>query len=238
MGSHYYDKGEFKLPSVTTIISDCNDKSGALTNWAAAQACLWIKENTLTDFYGRDKEFYIVFPEDLEAAAKNYREVSQKALEIGSMTHAAIEEWLQTGREPIEPREEVLAAFVAFLEFFDEHSMKPIELEFSVYGDCWAGTLDYYGEFNGKLYVIDFKTSKYHYPNETGPQIAAYRSALKKPVDGCGILRLDKISGYPDWKDFSKRYERDLEHFLLMLPLFMHRHPRIRKNSGWDLKPF
>ena len=236
---HYYNKGEFKLPSVTTIISDCNDKSGALTNWAANQACEWIKVNCERSLDPTSMEpYYIVAESNLDNAAKNFRDVSNKALEIGSQTHSAIEHWLQTGKEPIEPREEVLAAFVAFLEFFDEHAMKPIELEFSVYGDCWAGTLDYYGWFNDKLYVIDFKTSKYHYQNETGPQIAAYRSALKKPVDGCGILRLDKISGYPDWKDFSRRYERDLEHFLLMLPLFMHRHPRIRKNSGWDLKPF
>ena len=234
MGSHYYDKGEFKLPSVTTIISDCNDKSGALTNWAAAQACLWIKENTLTDFYGRDKEFYIVFPEDLEAAAKNYREVSQKALEIGSMTHAAIEEWLQTGKEPQNPLPEVTNAFLAFLEFFDAHKMKTLEIEFSVYGDYWGGTLDLYCEFNGKRYVIDFKTSKAHYPNEMGPQIAAYRSRVNGKVDGCGILRLDKITGYPDWKDYSKRYIRDLEHFHLMVQLYLHRHPRIARAAGWN----
>ena len=237
MGSHYYDKGEFKLPSVTTIISDCNDKSGALTNWAAAQACEWIKANCEQPWLDHDSDAYIVFPDDLTEAAKNYREVSQKALDIGSQTHAAIEEWLQTGKEPQNPLPEVENAFLAFLEFFDAHKMKTMEVEFSVYGDYWGGTLDWYGQYDGKLYVWDWKTSKYHYPNEHGPQIAAYRSAVRSKVEGCGILRIDKETGYPDPKDYSKRYEKDLEHFLLMVPLFLHRHPKIAKNAGY-INPF
>jgi len=101
MGTHYYDKGEYKLPSVTTIISDCNDKSAALTNWAARMVCDWIRENC----EDMDPKFgpnygYQVTEVELESAAKNFREVSNKALEIGSQTHAAIEEWLQTGKEP------------------------------------------------------------------------------------------------------------------------------------------
>ena len=115
--------------------------------------------------------------------------------------------------------------------------MKTIEIEFSVYGDYFAGTLDWYGEYDGKLYVWDWKTSKHHYPNEHGPQIAAYRSRVNAKVEGCGVLRIDKETGYPDPKDYSKRYIKDLEHFNLMVPLFMHRHPRISKNAGY-IHPF
>ena len=166
MGTHYYDKGEYKLPSVTTIISDCNDKSAALTNWAAAQACEWIRANCKDDMnWGSEERFYEVYEDDLTNAAKNFREVSQKALEIGSMTHAAIEEWLKTGKEPQNPLPEVTNAFLAFLEFFDAHKMKTLEIEFSVYGDYWGGTLDWYGIFDDKYYVIDCKSSKAHYPN-------------------------------------------------------------------------
>ena len=233
--THYYDKGEYKLPSVTTIISDCNDKSAALTNWAASQACEWIRENCRVTGRNFDTgDDYCVSDEDLESAAKNYREVSNKALEIGSMTHAAIEEWLQTGKEPQDPLPEVTNAFLAFLEFFDAHHMKTLEVEFSVYGDYWAGTLDWYGEYDGKLYVWDWKTSKYHYPNEHGPQIAAYRSRVNAKVEGCGILRIDKETGYPDPKDYSKRYIKDLEHFNLMVPLYLHRHPKIAKAAGYN----
>ena len=230
---HYYNKGELKLPSVTTIESDCTDKSQALCQWSANMVCEWIKQK-IKPSCGE----WTVTEEDLDKARMNYREVSKDALDIGSTVHAAIEEWLKTGNEPKDPRPEVLSAFLAFLEFFDAHNMETIEVEFTVYGDYWAGTLDLYCEFNGKRYVIDFKTSKAHYPNEMGPQIAAYRSRVNDKVDGCGILRLDKITGYPDWKDYSKRYIRDLEHFSLMVPLYMHRHPMIARAAGWHNRPF
>ena len=233
--THYYDKGKFKLPSVTSIISDCNDKSGALTNWAAKMACEWIRENCEKQYMPAlwTDPGYLIFEDDLDNAAKNFRDVSQKALDIGSQTHAAIEHWLKTGKEPQNPLPEVTNAFLAFLEFFDAHKMKTLEVEFSVYGDYWAGTLDWYGKYDGKFYVWDWKTSKYHYPNEHGPQIAAYRSRVNAKVEGCGILRIDKQTGYPDPKDYSKRYMKDLEHFNLMVPLYLHRHPKIAKAAGF-----
>ena len=132
-----------------------------------------------------------------------------------------------------EQKDQVRAAFVAFLEFYADHKMEPFGLEFSVFGDYWGGTLDYVGKFDGKVYVIDFKTSKAHYVHEHGPQIAAYRSAVKTPVEGCGVLRLDKLTGYPDFKDYSKRYEKDLMEFKLMLPLYLHRHPKIAAGAGY-----
>jgi hypothetical protein len=211
--------------------------------WSINMNNQWLTENCRKSPKGHcagvylDGQKYLVSEEDFKTSAKNFREVSQKALDIGSDTHTAIEEWLKFGREPLDPRPEVLAAFVAFLEFWDLHKMEAIKIEHQVLGDYWGGTLDFYGLFDGKLYVIDWKSSKNHYPNEHGPQIAAYRSAVKSKVDGCGVLRLDKITGFPDWKDYSKRYEKDLEHFRLMVPLYLHRHPRIAKNAGYN-SPF
>ena len=236
--THYYDRDEFKLPSVTSIISDCSNKSGPLTQWAANMTVEWIKANCAASQVEFDETLWTVTQEDLNSARFNFREVSQEALDIGSAVHSAIETWLKHGKEPINPSEQVLAGFVAFLEFYDKHDMKPRELEFSVYGDYWAGTLDYYGWFNEKRYVIDLKTSKAHYPDEHGPQIAAYRSALSETthyiIDGCGILRLDKETGYPDFKDYSKRYEKDLKTFFLMKELYLHRHPKIAKKAGFN----
>ena len=245
--SHKYKHKGFVKPSVTTIISDCNDKSGALTQWAANMACEWIRANCEQPWFDKtgnesavepnitaSSDCYIVFPDELDLAAKNFRDVSKDALEIGSEVHASIEEWLKTGREPINPREEVLSAFIAFLEFFDAHKMRTIKIEHKVYGDYWGGMLDWYGEYDGKLYVWDWKTSKHHYPNEHGPQIAAYRSRVNAKVEGCGVLRIDKTTGYPDPKDYSKRYLKDLEHFNLMVPLYLHRHPRIAKAAGFQ----
>jgi hypothetical protein len=227
--THYYKDGKWSKPGVTSIIADSHDKSGPLTQWAANMVVKWIHQNVGQEEIG----IFPVTDEHLEKARFNYREVSQTALDIGSEVHHAIEIWLQTKQEPINPKDEVLSAFVAFLEFYDEHEMEPIKLEHSVIGDYWGGTLDYYGWFDGKLYVIDFKSSKGHYIHEHGPQIAAYRSEVKEPCDGCAVLRLDKTTGYPDFKDYSKRWKKDLKEFKLMVPLYMHRHPRIAKAAGW-----
>ena len=131
-----------------------------------------------------------------------------------------------------EQKEKVLAGFVAFLEWKDEVHLKPHALEKTVYGNCWAGTLDFWGLINDELYVVDFKTSKAIYPNDMGPQIAAYRSRSELTT-GSGILRLDKETGLPEWKDFSSRYDSDLKIFNKMVELYMLRHPRIAKKAGW-----
>lgn len=122
-------------------------------------------------------------------------------------------------------------AFGAFLQWADDNQLEPISAEKTVYGDCWAGTLDLECTLNGTHTVIDFKTSKAFYP-EYRPQIAAYRSAT--PAKASGILRLDKETGIPEYKDFSKSYKKDIREFELALELYMHRHPRIAQKAGWE----
>lgn len=234
---HRYEHNGFSKPSVTEIIGDCNDKSNALLPWATKAVCDHIRLNCEGEIDPPSgKMFYEVWDSELDGAQKNYRDISQTALDVGTDVHTAVEVWLKYGKEPKNPRPEVLAGFVAFIEFYDEHNMDPIEggLEMKVHGKYYGGTLDYYGMFDGSIYVIDFKTSKNHYIHEHGPQIAAYRSAVKTPCDGCGVLRLDKTTGYPDFKDYSKRYEADLKEFELMVPLFLHRHKRIAKAAGYN----
>ena len=237
--THYYKDKEWSKPGVTSIIADCHDKSGPLTQWAANMVVEWIRQNCPKALFldmghlEKSSDEFCVSEEDLDEARFNYKSISEKALNIGSEVHSAIENWLKFKKEPITPHDEIKAGFKAFIEFYNDNKMEPFALEQSVIGDYWGGTLDYYGLFNNKFYVIDFKTSKYHYPNEHGPQIAAYRSEVKGPCEGCGILRLDKETGKPDFKDYSKRYEKDLKHFQLMVPLYMHRHPIIAKNAGW-----
>lgn len=251
--SHTYKKGEYEYSSVTTIISDCTDKSAPLTQWAANMVVEWIKENCnhieLKEHYP-----YEITNEELDKARFNFREVSQKALDIGSDVHNAIETHLK-GKEHALKTKEAENAFQAFLEWSKEHDLKPIKLEQTVYGNHWAGTLDFYGHFNSKLYVIDWKSSKAHYP-EMRYQVAAYRRAKyielfieilkkkdyfkyketynKKIALGSGILRLDKETGMPDWKDHSKTYEKDLKVFNKMVDLYFERHPRIAKKAGWE----
>ena len=120
------------------------------------------------------------------------------------------------------------------MKWKDDNDVKPIYLEQTVSSKYWAGTLDFLGWYNGKLYVIDWKSSKSFYP-EMRYQIAAYRSAAPRHgVEGCAVLRLDKLTGLPEFKDYSKTYEKDLKVFNAMVDLFYLRHPRLAKKAGYE----
>jgi len=266
-----YEKEGIKYPRCTQIIGDCTDKSGALIQWGANCVVEWIRDNC-DKFYneyeeGTQDKTYIIDDYALNQARFAYKTVSDKALDVGSEVHRLVEHFLQwkldgkglwSRKIPKKEKVEVTNAFNAFYKWQEEHNLKPIELEKTVYGSRWAGTLDFYGYFDDKLYVIDWKTSKPKnkktgkgiYP-EMRYQVAAYRSArtylptekpkdfdehaakeakrLSNPIEGCGVLRLDKETGMPDWNDTSKSYERDLRVFNRMVDLYFERHPRVAK---------
>ncbi len=231
-------------PRCTTIISDATNNSAPLIQWGANQVCQWIRENCKEDFnWGSEEKFYEVYEEELNNARFHFREVSQKALDIGSEVHNMIENYYKKDRIatvkiiPENIRDEVRNAFKAFIDWSEENDLKPIEVEKKVYGDKWAGTLDFYGFINGNLYIIDWKSSKAHNP-EMRYQVAAYRYAhsyglesdIRNPLaTHNGVLRLDKETGLPDFKDHSKTYEQDLKVFNAMVDLYYLRHPRIQK---------
>ena len=257
--SRYYKYNELKLPSVTTIIADCTDKSAPLTQWAANMVCQHIRDccvhtkvSISVNIPGLpDKDYYEVTEQDLNDARFNFRKVSQEALDTGSEVHDWIETYLKSECYPdfdykfyYDLKPEVHNAVSAFLGWAEDNNLKPISIEKTVYGNGWAGMLDFFGYLNGKLYVLDWKSSKVIYP-EMRYQIAAYRSETPrmKQIDqsddkenwvetGCGILRLDKETGLPEFKDTSKTYEQDLNVFNKMVELYFARHPIIRKNAG------
>lgn len=240
-----YKKDGKELPRCTDIISDCTDKSGPLTQWAANMVCEWIRKNG--NYVPLEHPFFkngywCLDESNLEQARIHFKEISQTALDVGSMVHKAVEDYLK-GKPVVftaETPDQVQEAFAAFRKWENDHNLKPISLEQTVYGDCWAGTLDFLGYFDDKLYVIDWKSSKAHY-KEMDYQVAAYRSVsdgIDKPfsdiAQGCGVLRLDKETGLPEWKDTSKTYEKDLAVFNAMKRLYFLRHPKVAKNAGWN----
>jgi hypothetical protein len=223
-----YQDGDLKKPSVTTIIGDCSDKSGPLTQWAANCVVKWIEENSYKDVQ-KDEVYFVIKEAVLEAARTNYKTVSQTALDVGSMVHGAIETYLTTGAMLETENEQAAAGFKAFIDWAAEHELKTHHCELQVLSKYWGGTMDWLGMLNGKLTVIDFKTSKAIYP-EYRYQIAAYRSVVG--AEASGILRLDKETGLPEYKDFSKTYEADLAVFNAMVNLYFLRHPRVAKAAG------
>ena len=234
--------GKNVIPSVTDIIGDSTDG----TNWAipygANQACDWIAEHCeWEDWDDIEPGFYKVGISELRKKHKDEKEYpdnaryahkhhSQKARDIGTEVHNAIEQYFR-GKPYTLTSPEARNAFVAFLDWKDEHNLKPISLEQTVYGDvdgyCWAGTMDIECYLNDKRTVIDHKTSKDFYWDSMGPQIAAYKSLTD--ATHCGILRLDKESGMPFYRDRTKYFDRDLRIFKNMVRIYMDRHPVIAK---------
>ena len=241
-------KGKNVIPSVTEIIGDCTDGTPWAIPYGANQACDWIIGECEWDtLESQDEGYYKVTDEDLRKRLKGEKDYpnnaryahkhhSQKALDIGSEVHNAIEQYLKYPEKyensyPTLSTLEAREAFRAFVVWKTEHNLKPISLEQTVYGDvdgyCWAGTMDIECYLNDKRTVIDFKTSKDFYWDSMGPQIAAYKSLTD--ATHCGILRLDKESGMPFYRDRTKYYERDLKIFKHMVRIYMLRHPKIAK---------
>lgn len=216
-----YEKDGIKYPRCTDIISDCTNKSDGLIQWAANQVVEWIRENS-----DRNGNLFLVTGSDLDDARYNFKETSQTALDVGSEVHNAIEKHLK-GECYTLTSDQAKNGFEAFLQWQEVNKLIPEALELTMYSKRWAGTLDFVGTFNGKKYVIDWKTSKAFYP-EMRYQVAAYRS-VAGAVDGCGVLMLNKETGMPTFKDTSKTYKKDLQVFNKMLELYFLKHPRIAK---------
>ena len=225
--SGHYEKDGIKFPRVTSIISDCNGSKEGLLQWSANEAIRWLRENmTAYDTTNINGPHYKVCESDLQQARYAYKDTSRIALDVGSEVHRAIETHLQ--RKPaILTSVQAENGFEAFLEFKKDVDLVPIALEKTVWGDRWAGTLDFLGYYKDKLYVIDWKTSKAFYP-EMRYQVAAYRSCING-VEGCGVLMLDKTTGMPKFKDTSKTYLKDLETFNAMVSLYYLKHKLIAK---------
>lgn len=230
MSKFYKHKGKL-LPRVTEITGQL-DKSTPLTYWAANCACDYIIDN-LKHFYRRTESF--INEDDLypviEKARKEFKNVSNKALDIGSAVHKIIEMHLKTGEVPEYPSEEVRNAFEAFLKWEEEYKIEPIKTEHTIYSERYAGTLDLIcwltkPDTEERLkYVVDFKSSKGFYV-DMNYQVAAYREACSEDIDGSGILRLDKVTGKPYWKDISDTHGNDILVFLSLTDLWWKRHPK------------
>jgi hypothetical protein len=228
-GRLYKLKGK-SYPSSTTITGQL-DKSGPLTYWAAGCAGDYVIDKVhSTKTLTRSK--VIGFAEE---SKKKFRSVLQKAGDIGSSVHKAIEFYLKNDKEePHIDDDKVLAGFVAFLEWADKHHLENARAEVTVYGRNYAGTLDCLCTIDGMPCILDFKTSKA--PKNGKPyeewrlQVASYRAAavrMKLIPEDCksGILRPDKETGYPDYYDVSDTHDADFEVFEALAKVWWLRHP-------------
>jgi hypothetical protein len=178
--AHSYKVEGVKVPSVTRVVDGCFPKD--LTHWA------------------------------LSIGQEEYDKVISEALEIGNDTHQWIEDYINYGHACTEPEDYISKSVNAFLDWTTEYNPEWVDAERKVYCDKYkyAGTVDAVAKINGRVCVIDFKTSKKIY-KPYHLQVTAYAQAIKR-MDGLRrwplgiILRLDKETGKFEHKVFEPKH--------------------------------
>jgi len=180
-GGYYFIPGiERPLPSVTEILSVI--AKPALIYWAAKTAAKNALENP---FLSLEEAISSIYKRKTEAADK------------GKDVHKVIANLLQGNEIQVSnPTAPYLKAFQKFKKTIPCRLLLSEKVVYSKkYG--YAGTLDFLTKFrDNTLWILDFKTGKNIYPQESALQLIAYKEALEemypknKKVDKLGVIHL------------------------------------------------
>lgn len=192
------------VPGVTTILGVLNKP--ALVKWA----------NNL-GLQGIDSSAYV-----------------DETAKIGTLAHEMVQEYLggpEWDRTAYNPGQIDLAenAVLSFYEWerqnVDSFETIFIEEQFVSERFRFGGTVDFFGKFNGRKWLVDFKTCKALYPEHVFQTAAYWRLLLDAghDIDGVRILRIgrsedegfdDKIISFPELEDAWKVFESALNLYL------------------------
>lgn len=220
----YYPSPFGQLPSVTTILG-LLAKPG-LIPWAAGKAVDRLRPLLEMMKAGMVNISDVDIDVVLAAAKKEHREVKDEAADVGKKVHELVANYYRMMRngakadEAINSMQEVvfaqkdpqiINAWAAFKDWDGEFQPTPLHVELPVFSHLkYAGTMDFFGGFrDGKNWVVDWKSATALY-DETAMQVSAYAAALMETapnaerIDGWGCLRLDKITGIPEWRPYSR----------------------------------
>lgn len=185
----------------------------------------------------------------LETARKAHNSKKNDAADIGKLAHNWLEEY---GKQRLRGKNHITAigdahgyptnpqahnCIQAALKWIREHNVQPISVERKVYSeqdDC-CGTTDWIGMVDGKLSIIDWKSSTYVY-NEHRFQLAFYKNAWEeetgRKIEQRILLRLGKEDGAFEAHVFDneEQYYADLAAFRAALIL----HDRIQEIKQED----
>lgn len=179
------------VPSVSAVL-DALSKP-ALTYWAAKMVAT--AAVTQRDYWSDlDDEVAIGW---LKGAT--YR-TTKKAADRGTAVHTAIETGDWRGIEAFHPAYETMAA---------EHGApRVVVAEKVVWTDRYAGRLDCVAEFDGGLFLVDWKTTgavRASAELQCAAYVAAFESREENPVlDGAAVVRLSD-DGMFEWVAYDRR---------------------------------
>ena len=193
---HKYTLDGNPVASVTTVLGALNKP--ALVGWAAKMTALYwedliIPGNPLT----LDE---VELAEHVKASKAARFKKSNKALEVGNITHDFAEQYA-LGRNPKLPtNDQARTACEAFLVWWKEHNVQVIAVERKCYSKIYqfCGTVDLLCKIEGHICVCDWKSSSGIF-DEYKAQLSAYRQALMEElghdITGAWVVRFDKDTG-------------------------------------------
>lgn len=185
--SHIYNVDGVRKTGVTTILGII-DRSRPMMSWA-------------TDVY-RDYLMKIIGerpinPDDIFAGSVLYEEKKKEAGDIGKDIHKWVEQYAKGEKPEMPEQREVQIGVTSFLQWVEENKVKFISSERPVYSKRhdYIGTLDFEAKVNGKLCLVDVKSSNALY-NSFELQTAAYVMADEeesgKKYQGRWLIRVAK----------------------------------------------
>lgn len=181
----YYIEGKRKT-GVTTYLG-IKDKSPGLVSWATE-----VYLNHLMECLPRG-----ITEEDIIVGWTKHQEVKRKAAAVGDEVHHWVEAYINGDKPEMPEAREAQIGVNSFLDWEAANKVKFVSSERVVYSrkHDYIGKMDIEAKVNGKLCLLDIKTSNGMY-NEFYMQTAAYVMAdqeeSKRKYHGRWIIRLAK----------------------------------------------
>jgi len=206
----------------------------ALVPWAVKVTCNYIGDKLLE--VPPPWEWAQVM-DVIVAARKESTRISEEAMDIGTEVHKLVEIWAKERITDPETKTtfridgeypEVKNAMESFHKWATANHLEPIQSEQTGWNPTLrvAGTVDMIAKIKCKgwhkprTYLVDLKSSKAHY-DEHLYQVACYASFMGLPkLDGIGVLRLDKLTGEPDWKDYTSEWKHGFKVYKTLRELY------------------
>ena len=150
------------------------------------------------------EDFLMYWANSLGFKRKGYKKTLDAAADYGTKTHDALEKFLKG--EPISEGAPMnpIDGFKSWWDLITKNnSVKIIGQEFKLTCPWFGGTYDMLLEINGKIYLVDFKTSN-HLSYKYCLQLAAYEYMLRynKICEISGIIILQLCKEYPTYNEF------------------------------------
>ena len=246
--SHRYDVSDngskfIQVPSVTTILNVL--AKPALVSWGVKCACNYVEDNLRLLFAGESFSVEQIFKVVQDARTAHDR-TRQEAADIGTEAHDWLRDyWRAIIRKtdiPALPEDPLVRnCTTAVQDWISQHKVVPISIEAPLYSRQYkiCGRSDFIGLVDGELSVLDYKSSKFLYP-EVALQMSPYammyyEEGTEKPETRWGI-RMDKLTGeFEDKRYPPATFEADWNTFLAVFKIYDRlKHLRRKEKKSKD----